>query len=100
MVSEAVEQFRRLQTKFPGELDASTLAQTERDVRDIVMRGLYTGRAPGMVTVRFRNVGCTPGSRKLDDFFVEFTPLSGGRVETLGVENFLETYRFFASDCA
>ena len=95
-----MEQFRRLQTKFPVELDAKRLADAERQVRDIVMRGIYTGRAPGAITVRFRNVGCAPGSRDLDDFFVEFAPFSGGQVKTLSVETFLATYRFFASDCA
>lgn len=100
VVSEAVEQFRRLRARFPGELDSLQLAEADREVRDIVMRGIYTGRARGAVSVRFQNIGCRPGSHHLDGFFVEFTPLSGGKAEALGVEDFLRIYRFFASDCA
>ncbi len=99
-VSAGVAQFRRLKRRYPGEMDAQQLAEAEREVRDIVLRGTYSPIDRSKQAVRFENVGCKPRSRRIEDFFVEFIPLSGGDRESLPVESFLERYKFFASDCA
>jgi hypothetical protein len=96
----ALAQLHRLRERFPGDLDARQLAEVEREVRDIVMPGNYVGIVPGRAPVRFTNVGCKAGSRRLDDFFVEFTPGSGGKAMALSLEEFLKTYRFFVRDYA
>ncbi|MHB1086727.1 MAG: hypothetical protein ACYCZ0_03195 [Minisyncoccota bacterium] len=100
LVAFALAQLNRLKERFPGDLDARQLAEVEREVRDIVMPGNYVGIAPGKAPVRFTNVGCKVGSRRLDDFFVEFAPGSGEKAMTLSVEVFLKTYRFFVRDYA
>ena len=99
--NKALEEFHVFKSRYQGDLNTESFSRLIEELRDIVPRGRYIpvqrgDACPACVGgFRFR-----AGSSRLSDVRINFTYVAGGERRDQTVEEFLEVYKFFATDCA
>jgi hypothetical protein len=91
--------FRKLKLMYGGELSEKIISTIILELRDIVPKGRYTSRR-GTAPVCVSTLEAAARAKRVADISVVFTQVNRSDEQRLPIQEFLESYKFLATDCA
>ncbi len=97
--SRLVGQWEKVLQTYSGELSKMQVAAVAMAARETLLLGRYTAKDCSEA-VHLVDIVQKPDARRADDVLVTFVSLRGGEKAQVTVAKFIDSYKFFAPDCA